>query len=128
VTTVAWTARDCPEEPRDEAAIRVSLSAAVHPDPALRAGFEIDIRVPSPSVRWLRSRAQLIELARIYEQVLDAIRLRGSRRIHLYYAGPSAGAIAFGRAYNPRMNPPLVVYEYNRDAAPPYRQVLILNR
>ena len=47
--------------------------------------------------------------------------------MHLYYAGPAAGAIAFGRSYNPRMNPPLDVFEYRRSARPCYEPVLTLN-
>jgi hypothetical protein len=124
---VSWTEAECGEGPRDEAAIRVSLSAEVTPEPELRCGFEIDIRVPAPSVRWLRARGQLAELSRVYGEALAAVRARRCRRIHLYYAGPAAGAVAFGRAYNPRMNPELVVYEYRRGASPSYERAVVLN-
>jgi hypothetical protein len=125
---VSWTVRECDQGPPAEAAVRVSLSAAILPELCLRCGIEIDIRVPEPSVRWLCAPAQLIELARVYGEALAALRARGCRRIHLYYAGPAAGAVAFGRGYNPRMNPELVVYEYRRAASPPYEQALVLNR
>jgi hypothetical protein len=59
--------------------------------------------------------------------VLTAIRERGCRRVHLYYAGPAPGAVQFGRAYNPRMNPELSVYEYRRGESPSYERVLVLN-
>jgi hypothetical protein len=122
---VSWTASDCPEGRRDHAAIRVSLSAPVDPHPAHRAAFEIDIRVPAPSVRWLRAPSQLAELSRVYEAALAAVRARRCTRVHLYYAGPAPGAIALGRAYNPAMNPPLSLYEYSRHA---YDRVLTINR
>jgi hypothetical protein len=125
---VTWSAAMVDEGPWNEAAVRVSLSAEVRPEAGLRAGFEIDIRVAEPSVRWLRRREQLRELARVYGEVLAAIRGRGCRRVHLYYAGPAPGAVEFGRAYNPRMNPELVAYEYRRGESPSYARALVLNR
>ena len=104
------------------------MSAAIRPEAGLRSGAEIDIRVPEPSVRWLCAPSQLAELARVYGEALAALRERGCRRVHLYYAGPAAGAVVFGRGYNPRMNPELVVYEYCRDTSPAYDPVLVLNR
>ena len=124
---VTWSAADCEEGPRDEAAIRVSLSAEARPEPKLRYGLEVDIRVPAPSVAWLRAPEQLSELTRVYGEALAATRARSCRRIHLYYAGPAPGAVAFGRAYNPRMNPELVVYEYRRGRSPSYERALVLN-
>jgi hypothetical protein len=125
---VTWTLHNCDQGPANEAAVRVSLSASVRPEPGLRCGAEIDIRVLEPSVRWLRAPSQLAELALVYGQALASLRNRGCRRVHLYYAGPAAGAIVFGRGYNPRMNPELVVYEYRRGASPSYEQALVLNR
>jgi hypothetical protein len=124
---ISWALTESAAGPSDEAAIRVSLSAEVRPEPEFRCALEIDIRVPDPSVRWLRVPEQLTALAEVYAEALAAIRARSCRRVQLYYAGPAAGAIAFGRAYNPRMNPPLTVYEYRRGALPSYEQALVLN-
>jgi len=104
------------------ASLRVSLSARVDPQPA--AAVDIEIAAPAPTVRWLHSQHQLTDLSRLYEQALTRIRDLGCTRVHLYYAGPAAGAIAFGRAYNPRMNPPLELYEYTH---PNYQPALRLN-
>ena len=98
-----------------EAAIRVSLSARVPAD-AVKEEVDVEIAVANPSVRWLRNAEQLKELARAYERALAAIRERGIRRVHIYYAGPAAGAVCLGRAYNPRMNAKAVVYDYKRGA------------
>jgi hypothetical protein len=68
----------------------------------------------------------LTHLAHLYQQALSLVRERACPRVHLYYAGPAAGAIAFGRAYNPRMNPPLQLYEYRRGRSPCYEPVLSL--
>jgi hypothetical protein len=109
------------------ASLRVSLSAPVSRDLVPPAALDLEIATPAPSVRWLRAAEQLTELARLYETALAGLRARGCTRVHLYYAGPAAGAIAFGRAYNPRMNPPLELYEYRHDATPRYEPVFTLN-
>jgi hypothetical protein len=69
----------------------------------------------------------LLELSRVYAEALAAVRKRRCERIHLFYAGPAAGAVVFGRSYNPLMNPPLDLYEYRRGASPAYERVLVLN-
>ena len=48
------------------------------------------------------------------------------RRIHLFYAGPTGGAIVLGQTINPRMNPEIALYEYNRQKTPKYEHVLNL--
>jgi SMODS-associated and fused to various effectors sensor domain len=110
-----------------EAAIRVSLSARVAREDTAEAALEIDIGLEQPSVRWLRGPGQLEELARVYEEALAAIRERGCRRVHLYYAGPAPGAVLFGRSYNARMNPELVVYEYCQGRRPAYEAGVRVN-
>jgi hypothetical protein len=47
-------------------------------------------------------------------------------RIHLFYAGPTGGAIILGQQVNPRMNPPVELYEYSRQWDPRYRRALTL--
>src|SRR5438045_2738742 len=82
-----------------------------------RGGGEVDMEsaVGRRSVRWLRRAEQLKELALAYERALTEIREhRKIARVHLFYAGPAPGAVGFGRAYNPRMNPEAVIYEYAR--------------
>jgi hypothetical protein len=112
---------------RSIATIRVSLSAGVSRSEVAAGAMDLEIAAKPPSVRWLRSASQLTELSRTYERVLARIREGGCERVHLYYAGPAAGAIAFGRAYNPRMNPPLDLFEYRCGARPCYEPVLTLN-
>jgi hypothetical protein len=111
----------------DEAAIRVSLSARVARQGTVPSAIDVEIRADDPSVHWLSAPDQLTKLSGLYEQALRRIRESGCRLIHLYYAGPAAGAIAFGRAYNPRMNPPLQLYEYHHNRRPCYDAVLRLN-
>jgi hypothetical protein len=113
------------------AQIRVSLSARVAAADAAavaEAALDIEIAADEPSVRWLRWPDQLTELSRAYEKALEMIREHGRYgRVHLFYAGPAAGAVCFGRAYNPRMNPGLVLYEHTAGGNPVYERVLTLN-
>ncbi len=47
-------------------------------------------------------------------------------RIHLFYAGPTGAAIKLGQAINPRMNPAVSLYEFDRRKTPAYTRVLDL--
>ena len=107
--------------------LRVSLSARVDAGDVPPAEVDVEIAIAEPSVRWLRHRRQLAELKRAYETALREIVERGCERVRLFYAGPAAGAVEFGRGYNPRMNPPLELYEYRRGGQPRYEAALVLN-
>jgi len=116
-----------------EVVIRVSLSAKIakgDTDEVVphRTG-EIDIFVDNPNVMWLRSPLQLNKLGRVFQQVLTTIRDRipDCERIHLFYAGPTGGAIVIGQQINPRMNPAVEVYEYSRKSSPRYQWALNLD-
>ncbi len=111
-----------------DANLRVSLSAPVARQDIKTVGMDLEIAVPDPSVRWLRHPDQLDQLSVLYAQALAAVRARKCRRLHLYYAGPAAGAVAFGRAFNPVMNPPLQLYQYSHNAVPCYQWALELTR
>jgi hypothetical protein len=50
----------------------------------------------------------------------------GCQRIHLFYAGPTGGAVTIGQQVNPRMNPPVETYEFSRQWAPRYHRALTL--
>ena len=71
---------------------------------------------------------QLVAVSRAFQAVLKRLRERvpGCRRIHLFYAGPTGGAIVLGQAVNPRMNPPVALYEYSRQREPYYENVVTL--
>jgi len=115
-----------------EVVIRVSLSAPISPDDSRAVvpnAFEVDLTVNSPSVTWLRSPAQLVVLGATFRDVLHIIRERLPKveRIHLFYAGPTGGAIVIGQQINPRMNPPVETYEYSRQWNPRYRYALTIS-
>jgi len=112
--------------------IRVSLSARIiMPDSVEVAGqcpVQVDISVNDPDVMWLCHPKQLSILSGTFRAVLkDISRLVPQcNRLHLFYAGPTGGAIILGQAINPRMNPEVKLYEYDRRKSPRYEHVLTL--
>ncbi len=114
-----------------DAVIRVSLSATIAPEDtrAVAAGVvEIDMSVKKPDVMWLRSSAQLDVVGNEFRDVLRRIRdhVPDCQRIHLFYAGPTGGAVTIGQQINPRMNPPVETYEYSRQWNSSYHHALTL--
>jgi SMODS-associated and fused to various effectors sensor domain len=115
-----------------EVVIRVSLSASISlseteeviPD----AAAEIDIFVEQPNVMWLSNPQQLSKLGQVFRQTLANIRrlFPQCRQIHLFYAGPTGGGVILGQQINPRMNPPVKLYQYSRQTTPRYQLALTL--
>ncbi len=114
--------------------IRVSISEIVAPGDTKvvvpDADLEIDIRVEDPNVNWLRSPTQLASLSTTFGQVLKVLRrhLPACRKIHVFYAGPTGGAVVLGQSFNPRMDPPVVTYEFSRRREPRYRTAITLEQ
>jgi hypothetical protein len=115
-----------------EISISIALSAPIADEDVRKAATNtashIQIGVKEPSVMWLRSRQQLTELAKIVRETLTAVRnlVRDCTAIHIFYAGPTGGAIVLGQAINPRMNPPVHLYQYSQQSSPRYQQALVL--
>ena len=115
-----------------EAVIRISLSATISLDDVRKAAghhpVEIELAVPCPDVMWLRSPKQLAQLGQRFRTVLAGLRSRvpNCTRIHLFYAGPTGGAITVGQQINPRMNPPVELYEYSQQTDPKHQRALTL--
>jgi hypothetical protein len=77
---------------------------------------------------WLRSPRQLQELTKVLRRILAAIRAKVPRcsGVHIFYAGPTGGAIVLGQTVNPRMNPPVHLYQYSQQTLPRYQYALTL--
>ncbi len=134
---VAFEITGLPNDPAGEpveVALRVSLSARVrHEQTAATVGrlpVEVDLALLEPDVMWLKNPDQLTAFAGKFRHVLSAIReaVPHCRQIHLFFAGPTGSAIVAGQAINPRMNPPVLLYEYSRQKTPPYEHVLTLQQ
>jgi hypothetical protein len=81
--------------------IRVSLSATIASEDTravVTGAVEIDVSVKKPDVMWLQSPDQLRVLGNKLREVLLAIRnhMPDCQRIHLFYAGPTGGAVTIG--------------------------------
>lgn len=113
--------------------IRVSLSARVRPEQSRavvgKDCVEIDLEIGRPRRTWLRRRGQLLALGRRFRELLDQVEETVPRcqRIHLFYAGPAPGALAIGQTINPRMAPPVELYEFNRSRQPQYESTVVLD-
>ncbi len=81
-----------------------------------------------PSEDWLISEHQIVSVGQLFRGILANLRekLPNLNKIHLFYAGPTAGAIAIGRQINPRMTPLIQLYEYNRADSPRYKKSIKL--
>lgn len=72
--------------------------------------------VQDPSTAWLKSKAQLDELARKAREMFEvaSVRYPKSSRWHIFYAGPAPGAVVVGQQLNPTMIPAAQLYEFQR--------------
>lgn len=72
--------------------------------------------VPDMSTGWLKSKAQLDELARKAREMFEAAAVRSpdSPRWHIFYAGPAPGGVVVGQQLNPTMIPEVQLYEFQR--------------
>ena len=115
-----------------EASLTIGLSASIAEidveEAAPNCSARICITVSEPDVMWLRSPQQLQELRQALRRTLAAIRAKLPRcaGIHVFYAGPTGGAIILGQTINPRMNPPVHLYQYSQQTSPRYQYALTL--
>jgi hypothetical protein len=113
--------------------VRVCLSAEIGSE-EVRAvtgvlPVEVELRVRRPDVEWLVSPGQLQVLGRTFRSTVAELRrlVPNADQLHLFYAGPTGGAVVVGQSINPKMNPPVALYEYNRQRQPRYERVLTLS-
>ena len=106
-----------------EVALAVSVSYGVNTDDVrAKVGeipiVELDLEGSSPNCHWSEEKQRALGV-----QFLDtAISLgnRGVRRIHLFLAAQNSVVFRFGRLYDKRNLPEVVVYQYLKAATPPY--------
>jgi hypothetical protein len=65
----------------------------------------------------------VIEFGKVFRGVLSQIREKvlHCKNIHLFMAVAAPIALIAGQQINPRMTPPVKVYEYNRNKTPRYQ-------
>lgn len=115
-----------------EVALSIGLSASVAEidvqESAPNCALHIAVSVAEADVMWLRSPKQLQELTKVLRRTLATIRAKVPRctGVHVFYAGPTGGAIVLGQTINPRMNPPVYLYQYSQQTLPRYQHALTL--
>ena len=116
-----------------EIAIRISISSLVweHEVAEVAPGLPLQVHmyVDRPSLTWIRSEAQVERFTTVFRDVLGDIREKVPRckGIHLFFAGPAPIVLAAGQQVNPRMNPPVHLYEYSQQTTPRYTYALTLH-
>ena len=82
----------------------------------------------NPDVTWLSHPEQLRALEQEFRKLLKVVNrlVPQCQLLHLFYAGPAGGAVVLGQAVNPRMNPKVALYQYERRHDPRYKHVLTL--
>jgi len=78
---------------------------------------EITIRTSNPSRLWLKSVEQTdLVLAKYRDAIRQINDLPTKKVVRLFYAGPIPPLVKMGAAYNPRIDPPIVIYYYGVDS------------
>ncbi len=113
-----------------EIIFKISLSAKILDEQLDDLGLDLnnkfEIFVKRPTEIWLESEYQLFTLILKFRSLISIIINYDIEKIHLFYAGPTAGAIALGRQINPRMTPPIQLYEFDRNRKPNYEKSILI--
>jgi len=136
-TDLKFSSSGIPEEAildEVEVAICVSLSAKITDEQVAdyldNVAVKIELStVSEPSRLWLKQPQQLLEFKKEFFKVLENTlsKVKNCTKIHLFYAGPTGGAIIMGQLVNPRMCPPVVTYEFSFQKSPQYTPAITLS-
>ncbi|KKN05509.1 hypothetical protein LCGC14_1086640 [marine sediment metagenome] len=116
----------------NEVIIKISLSAKILDEYIKELGLNLNNKIEyithDPSEDWLTSEYQLINLSKVFRIILTNLREKAPNlnKIHLFYAGPTAGAIVIGREINPRITPLVQLYEFDRRYIPKYQESILI--
>ena len=106
--------------------VRVSISYPVFPEaiegivPNPIASIHLSINQPKIGV--VTSMEQLQQYSAAFRDMLDEIhnKLPNTERVHIFYAGPVALAVNFGRQISKTIHPRIIVYNHSSKDAPRY--------
>ncbi len=106
-----------------DVALAVSVSYRVDLDGVRQKVGDIplvEMALPSgsPDCHW--SERKQMALGRQFLETVIALSNQGVRRVHLFLAAQNSLVFRFGRLYDKRNLPEVTVYQYQRDAVPPY--------
>ncbi len=117
------TGLDSVYEGTEEAALVVSVSYRIG-DVAVRCTVPeipvVELRLPRGSSESHWSAAKQGVLGRDFLQTVVRLRDLGITRLHLFLAAPNSVVFRFGRLYDRRNLPEVIVYQYEQRQKPPY--------
>jgi len=99
--------------------LKVEISASIKNDYIKELDLPLNnlyrLSVQNPSKYWLQTQKQLKLICNEFRTIFDEINsINEEFDIHLFYAGPTPLAIFIGQIYNPRMDHPLFIYNWQR--------------
>ena len=107
----------------DAVAVAVSVSYAID-TPGVAQKYpgmplvEMTLEDGNPDAHW--SEEKQAALGRQFLETLIALGNIGVRTVHLFLAAPNSVVLRFGRLYDKRNLPAVIVYQYDRREAPPF--------
>lgn len=111
--------------PLDAAAVILAVSVSYRVNlPAVRGTVGdlplVALELPrgGTSCHWSEEKQRA--LAETFRQTVIALCNRRVQRIHLFIAAQNSVVFRFGRAYDKRNLPPVIVYQYEQSATPPF--------
>lgn len=122
-----------PSEKQPTVALNISLSATINIDRIQNAlGTECSvytISIDSPFNDFLKSKKQLQEFSVVYRRLLNEIKANynANTPLHIFPAMPVAIAIEMGRAWMPKADMPLLIYDENTANSGFFKAVEITN-
>lgn len=112
-----------------EAVLAVSLSYQVDL-PKVQATFPalgvVELRAEEVAADRYWSREKQEAVVSSFRTVVQELLHRGVTRIHLLLAAPASLSIRLGMAYDRRLLPELLVYQYERSSTPPYPWAFVM--
>lgn len=100
--------------------LKIEISARINNNSINKLGLSINnlysLSVHGPNRHWLQTQEQLQLLCREYRNLFEEINnLDLNSEIHLFFSGPTPLAIFIGQIYIPRMDSPLIIYNWQRE-------------
>lgn len=122
---------DTPGDDRVVVAIAISSTIAEEDIRAVVPTYErkFTITVSKPSTRAITARSQIRAIGETFkEKVLEPLQNEhnDNRSIHLLCSIPCGVSFIIGQQINPRADPPIHVYYYDRQQNPRYSDVLVI--
>lgn len=105
--------------------VRISISYFVTPESIKSVVTNpiesVHLSIDSPERDVVISKNQLEQYSMVFRDMLDEIhkKIPNTELIHIFYAGPVALAVDFGRQISKTIHPRIIVYNYSRKDNPP---------